>query len=179
MVPVIFREKTGGQTSDIVQFQSSTGTYNLVNFSHDGIITIRNAGVGMFTLNPVSGVFSLGSGALISATGALSTSTQLQGLVTGDGFARWLLRADGAIRWGSGAGSLDTILYRSAADVLKTDDSLHVTLDLRHLGANLGFYNHATATQQTVTGSRGGNAALASLLTALAATGLIVDSSTV
>lgn len=47
-----------------------------------------------------------------------------------------------------------------------------------HQGANLGFYNHATNTKQTVTGSRAGNAALASLLTALNSIGLILDSST-
>lgn len=43
----------------------------------------------------------------------------------------------------------------------------------------LGFYNIATApiAKQTVTGSRGANAALASLLTALANLGLITDSS--
>jgi len=43
-------------------------------------------------------------------------------------------------------------------------------------GTGLAFYG-ATAgvAQQTPTGSRGGNAALASLLTALAAVGLIVD----
>lgn len=80
-----------------------------------------------------------------------------------------------AVTFGAASGLVK--LYRSADDVLKTDDSFHVALDLRHLGTNLGFYNHATATQQTVTGSRGGNAALASLLTALAATGLLVDSS--
>jgi hypothetical protein len=42
----------------------------------------------------------------------------------------------------------------------------------------VGFYGAGGATRQTVTGSRGGNAALASLLTALASNGLIVDSST-
>ena len=43
----------------------------------------------------------------------------------------------------------------------------------------LRFYGSTTGTaQQTVTGSRGGNAALASLLTALATLGLIVDSTT-
>ncbi len=41
----------------------------------------------------------------------------------------------------------------------------------------LGFWNHAPTTQPTVTGSRGSNAALASLLTALAGMGLVVDSS--
>lgn len=42
----------------------------------------------------------------------------------------------------------------------------------------LGFYGTAAAAKQTVTGSRGGNAALASALTALATIGLITDSST-
>lgn len=41
----------------------------------------------------------------------------------------------------------------------------------------ISFYGAAGATQQTITGSRGGNAALASLLTALDALGIIVDSS--
>lgn len=41
----------------------------------------------------------------------------------------------------------------------------------------IGFYGSSGVTQPTVTGSRGGNAALASLLTALANMGLIVNSS--
>lgn len=47
---------------------------------------------------------------------------------------------------------------------------------LRHLSTQLGFYGAAAANKPTVTGSRGGNAALASLLTALATLGLITDS---
>lgn len=42
----------------------------------------------------------------------------------------------------------------------------------------IGFHGATPVTQQTVTGSRGGNAALASLLTALDALGLVVDSTT-
>lgn len=42
----------------------------------------------------------------------------------------------------------------------------------------LGFFNAAGVTQPTVSGSRGGNAALASVLTALANLGLIINSST-
>jgi hypothetical protein len=42
----------------------------------------------------------------------------------------------------------------------------------------LGFFGTAAQSKATITGSRGGNAALASLLTALATYGLIVDSST-
>lgn len=43
---------------------------------------------------------------------------------------------------------------------------------------DVGFFATAPAAKQTVTGSKGGNAALASLLTALATYGLITDSST-
>lgn len=71
----------------------------------------------------------------------------------------------------------DTNLFRNAANTLKTDDSLIVGIDLQVLG-NIGFYGHATAAKPTVTGSKGANAALTSLLTALAGLGLLTDSST-
>jgi hypothetical protein len=49
----------------------------------------------------------------------------------------------------------------------------------RVAGTNrIGFFAATPAIKQTVTGSRGGNAALASLLTALATLGLITDSTT-
>ncbi|MGE3746366.1 MAG: right-handed parallel beta-helix repeat-containing protein [Sphingomonadaceae bacterium] len=44
-------------------------------------------------------------------------------------------------------------------------------------GTTLGFYGATAASKPTITGSRGGNAALASLLTQLATLGLITDSS--
>lgn len=44
--------------------------------------------------------------------------------------------------------------------------------------AKIGFLGAGAVARQTVTGSRGGNAALASLLTGLANLGLITDSST-
>ncbi len=43
--------------------------------------------------------------------------------------------------------------------------------------ASLGFFSTAPTTKPIVTGSRGANAALASLLTSLAGLGLLVDSS--
>lgn len=49
--------------------------------------------------------------------------------------------------------------------------------DLRHAGTNLGFYGTVPIPKPTVTGSRAANAALASLLTALASQGLVTDSS--
>jgi len=60
-------------------------------------------------------------------------------------------------------------------------DSASVARNVVSIGGNgsapiLGFYGTAPATKQAPTGSRGGNAALASLLTALATIGLITDS---
>jgi hypothetical protein len=46
------------------------------------------------------------------------------------------------------------------------------------VGQKLGFWNAAPIVQPTVTGSRAGNAALASLLTQLATMGLVVDTTT-
>lgn len=66
--------------------------------------------------------------------------------------------------------------------VVDTGKSLHLggsvsTIEVK-ADNTLGFFNVATtAAKQTVTGAKGGNAALGSLLTALAAYGLITDSS--
>lgn len=49
---------------------------------------------------------------------------------------------------------------------------------LRVTGGGVGFFGNAPAIKPTITGSRGGNAALASLLTGLAGMGLLTDSTT-
>lgn len=68
-------------------------------------------------------------------------------------------------------GSDKVNLYRAGTGLLKTDTDLQV-------GGKFGTNGSAAAAKQTVSGSRGGNAALASLLTALATFGLITDSTT-
>lgn len=73
----------------------------------------------------------------------------------------------------------DANLYRSAANTLKTDDNLHVTLAFRHLGSTAGFFNATAVSKPAVSGARDETeGALASLLTALATLGLITDSTT-
>lgn len=66
----------------------------------------------------------------------------------------------------------------SPAERLHVEGGARVTGDLDHDGTNVGFYGSAPVAKATVTGSRGGNAALASLLTALASLGLITNSTT-
>ena len=62
-------------------------------------------------------------------------------------------------------------LYRSVAGALTTDGALAV-------GGGVGFNGAPPAAKPAVTGSRGGNEALGSLLSALAAIGLITDNTT-
>lgn len=50
----------------------------------------------------------------------------------------------GSIGWGNPE---DTSLFRSAAKVLKTNNSFQVGETFRHLGAEAGFFNHAAAAQ--------------------------------
>ena len=47
-----------------------------------------------------------------------------------------------------------------------------------NLLGNVGFFGAAAAARQTVTGAKGGNAALASLISALATLGLVTDNTT-
>ncbi len=70
------------------------------------------------------------------------------------------------------------LLLGTTTDGMTAGGSLAVAQDLAHRGTLLGFYNAAPAAKPTVSGSRGGNAALASLLTALAGLGLLTDSTT-
>ena len=69
------------------------------------------------------------------------------------------------------------LLLGTTTDGMTAAGSIAIAKDLAHRGTKLGFYNTAPAVKPTVTGSRGGNAALASLLTALAGLGLLTDSS--
>lgn len=77
----------------------------------------------------------------------------------------------------SSSGTRTEQMYVSA-DRVWIRSACQIDGDLNHDGGGLGLFATAPVAQQTVSGSRGGNAALASLLTALAAYGLIVDGTT-
>lgn len=129
----------------------------------------------------LAALLPLGGGTMTGTTNATladAGTTAEASLVSGDTFDRFRRYTDGKQEWGSGGAARDTNLYRDAANSLRTDDALTIALALRHLGSTLGFYGATAAAKPAVTGSRGGNAALASLLTALSTLGLITDSTT-
>lgn len=63
-------------------------------------------------------------------TVAATTTDALAIDVTGDTQKRIIVNGDGKLEWGSGALAVDTNLYRSAANTLKTDDSLSIAANL-------------------------------------------------
>lgn len=68
---------------------------------------------------------------------------------------------------------------RSRWTVHDTAEREAIRIEADGAAAMVGFYGSAAVAKQAVTGSRGGNAALADLLAKLALTGLITDSTTV
>lgn len=58
--------------------------------------------------------------------GALATTDALATKVTGDSVNRFVVNTDGKLEWGPGNGAVDTNLYRTSADRLKTDDAVEV-----------------------------------------------------
>jgi hypothetical protein len=67
--------------------------------------------------------------------------------------------------------------YASATTLIDgSDGSITAGGTFQHTGSSVGFYNTGAIAKPTVSGSRGGNAALADLLTELANLGLITNS---
>jgi hypothetical protein len=163
-----------------------TGTYKnpdasnatgAVSFTPTG--TMRNANVTV--ADPVVG--QLTSGALsvslaatddsgTTPTGVTYLVTEyITGLATPRTYYLAVPNAGGSI-------NLATATLISASDPVPDASTIAaLSAAVVHNTGNIGFYGATAIAKPTVTGSRGGNAALASLLTALANLGLITDSS--
>lgn len=102
----------------------------------------------------------------------------------GDGLGLEVFAPASSIKWphalGGAAGQQAkiTVVSNAANDDLIVYGKGTGSIILGLAGNKLGFFQAAGTTKQTITGSRGGNAALASLLTALAAYGIITDGTT-
>lgn len=131
---VVRYDDTGTLVDSPVAIDRSTGAVSIGGTSGTagGLSVLRASGVAVQVTSTAA------SGTIMSATGADATSRSLQADVSGDSQKRLVLYTDGKLEWGSGALARDTNLYRSAADVLKTDDSFHVTGNLRINTTSLG-----------------------------------------
>ncbi|MDD5366939.1 MAG: hypothetical protein PHR30_16500 [Gallionellaceae bacterium] len=66
-------------------------------------------------------------GARVIVTGAAAGSDAIWTLVAGDAGKRVVVNANGIVEWGDGTNAVDTNVYRSAANTLKTDDAFWST----------------------------------------------------
>lgn len=118
-------------------------------------------------------------------TGAVSTNSTLRFSV--GSVPRWEIGKNATVEGGGGTQTGSDFEIRAISDngaatnatitITRANGNVVLPGSLR-INGNIGFYNTAPVAKPTVTGSRGGNAALASLLTALAGQGLLTDSST-
>lgn len=121
--------------------------------------------------------FGTGNGFLWKAQNAAPGSGLAggdMGLQAGNGRA---VGGQGGTAFLQAGGNPDDPAFRGVAEMRHSGGGEVVSVG-GPLGAALGFFGPPSGVQQTVVGSRGGNAALASLLTALANYGLIIDSTT-
>lgn len=111
---------TGDLTGDVTGDHTGNTTIN-GDLHVTGDITVDGSGLG-------------GGGTFDPDLVGSSGDDVLTSHVTGDAEKRWILNAEGKQEWGDGTNAVDTNLYRSAANKLKTDDALDVTGTLAALG---------------------------------------------
>lgn len=95
-----------------------------------------------------------------------STDEILKSFVSGDTVSRFNINADGILEWGSGTTAVDSNLYRSTTDTLKTDDAFIVTGQLSANNDVVGdgadqmygfLHNHVTASTTALTAAQCGS----------------------
>lgn len=119
--------------------------------TYSGAVTLSGGGTmsGTFTGTPTFSGNVTHSGEIIltnllRGSRALASDSAYESRVTADANARWFTQTDGKHWWGPGSAAVDTNLYRSAADTLKTDDALIVTGNLT--APNLPTFDTGTTT---------------------------------
>lgn len=130
-IPPTFVDRTSVQ--NVAGIKTFTSTINTLQTGDATSVAATYTG-----LNANNGAFT-----------ALTTTTAgrfLDARVTGDTTGRLTVFADGKHEWGPGNATRDTNLYRNAANVLKTDDSFIVGIDLTVTGNIISNTTSATGT---------------------------------
>lgn len=200
----IYVDSTGSPGSWVIRIESTDIWNNRVGINLQGphMVTIVGAGIdrnmqhGIYVGANCQGVSLFGchmhmnsrqtnagySHITMVSTGQLAVvgcQFEHEDAVTYPNKPAWAIDAQAGTTWQFG-NLLDASATTNGASGLISDQTklvgdLHGPL--AHKGATAGFYGTAAVAKPTVTGSRAGNAALTSLLTALASQGLITNSS--
>lgn len=132
---------------------TGTPTFNgAVVFSGAPNISAGGALAGTFTGSPTFSGNPNHTGT-VQSTQSASGNVSFASIVTADTFDRWRSYASGLLEWGSGALARDTNLFRDSANVLRTNDSLTVDLNLGVTGnltvTGIGAELHTRKTADT------------------------------
>lgn len=156
--------------------QAQTGLIRVPKPSEQGVIAVirknNNTGDASFIGVDTSNVFTFG-GTQVGGVYMRQPAGSNGGLI-GDS---WLIRESGTttrVTWTVAAATI-----WNAASATSMDFQYNGASRFKYDSTGIGFFAAAPVAKPTVSGSRGGNAALASLLTSLASLGLITDSTTV
>lgn len=109
-------------TSPTINAGTLSGTFSGAH-TLSGAVTLSGGGTltGTFTGSPtLSG--TVNHTGTIQSTQSASSNVVLGNIVTADSFDRFRIYTSGLHEWGPGSGARDVNLYRSSADVLKSDD---------------------------------------------------------
>lgn len=107
---------TSTNNTGLLQLASGTTPANGIGFGSD-VNLYRSAADQLKTDDSLSAL-------RYTAVPTLSTNQAFMSVVGANSFESFLISGGGQLNWGSGAAATDTNLYRSAADILKTDDLL-------------------------------------------------------
>jgi len=162
--------------SNAFSLDSNTGLITFYKAASSALsLTVSNNGATTFA--PVAGSTSMtfkqataaGSGVASSASTTLSAQDAKAVASGTNNTGGNLVLSSGAVGTGGSGGTAGTVSIKAGA------------VEAIAIGGSgeLGFYSGSTpVAKQTITGSRGGNAALASYITALANLGLVIDGTT-
>jgi hypothetical protein len=183
-------------TSARLNYLVSSGSHVFVVAGVD-IATVSNTGLAVNSGALVTGNFSVGAVGG-SATVNLGNNTATQTTITMNGAAatnrqiiwataganRWNLTLAGLESGSDAGGNLNLVRFSDTGTnlgstlTINRNTGLILVQNALQVNGNVGFNGVAPPARPAITGSRGGNAALASLLTQLASTGLITDTTT-
>jgi hypothetical protein len=165
-----FAAQPGGTITEGVAVKHRGGHQDITGKDPDSVV-LKTTGVAGQTANLVEHRSSAGLLVNLTNGGAWLVAGTLQGNIV-----QTVSRGTVGAPAHTFSNDLDTGMYSPGVNLLALVTN---GADRIRIGASgeLGFFGATPASKPTVTGSRGGNAALASLLTALAGLGLIVDNS--
>jgi len=156
------------QTGDLQQWQDSTNAV-LSRIDNAGAFRGGTGTTGTTGGAGASVTLAGGTGGAGSTTNGAGGAITISGGAVGGGAGTGGSSGSVAIKAGNpGTGSGGSVQIQNSSGLAR--------IQVNDIG--IGFFGGTTTAKPTVTGSRGGNAALASLLTALATLGLLTDSTT-